>query len=309
MADRRYRGGYGYGIPQSQSPWHDPYQKGPAWGRGIRELLNNMMMMKQLKEERGEKEWERKFEEEKREMEQRDLESLLEYRGAQTERLLRPPAPPKVPDYYQKATDLVTAGVAKNIGEGLTMALKIEQEPKNAYTLKKRDLDKALKLGTINQEQYNKALFNLKQELSPEEKRRKGATIRDANARELRDFYKGIPELIDKGRIKANELRKMIEKQGGGIPTSQQGYRLDMPEQYNRAILNQRDGVATAEDKNTIKNYEDMFKIFQDELKDYPTFKDWISSSPTNKLVGLDKNQMKIWYDIYAEKEKFLGIF
>lgn len=302
--DGRYRQGY-YPERKAQG-FYDPYQKGPAWGQGITQLIKDFMMMKQLKEERGEKEWERGFKERGREIEERELESQAKYREALTEKALRPPAPPKTPDYFQKATDLVTAGVAKNIGEGLTMALKIEQEPRDAYTLRKRDLEKALKLGTINQEQFNKSLFNLKQELTPEEKRRKGASIRDSNARELRDFYKSIPELIDKGRIKAKELRKMVERTGGGDPVSQQGYRLDMPEQYNRAILNQRDGVATVEDKNTIKNYEDMFKIFKDELKDYPTFKGWISSSPIRNLVGLDKNQMKMWYDIYAEKESFL---
>ena len=72
-----------------------------------------------------------------------------------------------------------------------------------------------------------------------------------------------------------------------------------MPEKYNRAILNQKDGVATIEDDSTIRRYEDMFKIFQDELRDYPTFKNWLSASPITKMAGIDKSQMKIWYDIY----------
>jgi len=189
------------------------------------------------------------------------------------------------------------------MGTALNKILGFEKAKPSAYTLRKIDLDKALKLGTITQEQHSQSLFNLKQDLTPEEKKRKGASIRDANYREMRDFYKSIPELTEKGRIKSKELREIVEKQGGGIPTSHQGYRLDMPERYNRAILNQKDGVATVEDTDTIKNYEDMFKIFQDELKDYPTFKSWISSSPANKLMGLDKNQMKTWYDIYGHKE------
>ncbi len=300
-----------YGMPQSQGPWHDPYSKHPNIMGGLRDLLKNFMMMKQLKEERGEKEREWEFKEEKRLMEERDLASMLEYRKAQTERISRLPEPPVPPDYLRKADSLVAEKVAKDRGEALSMILKIGREPTDVYSRRKKDLDKALKLGTINQDQYNKSLFGLKQGLTPDELRRKGASIRDGNARELRDFYKTIPDLIDnKGRINTKELRKIIERQGGGGPVSQQGYRLDMPERYNRATLKQRDGVATVEDTNTIRNYEDMFKIFNDELKDYPTFKDWISSSPTAKLVGLDKNQMKIWYDIYAEKkEKFLGIF
>ena len=98
-------------------------------------------------------------------------------------------------------------------------------------------------------------------------------------------------------------IRKIIERQGGGGPISQQGYKLDMPEQYNRAILNQRDGVATVEDKSIIENYDTMFRVFQDGLEGYPTFRNWISSSPSTKLTWLDKNQMKIWYDIYGRKE------
>jgi len=276
--------------------------------QGIRDLLNMFLMSKQIGEKRGERKWEKDIEE-------RRLTSLEDYRKAQIKEWERPealPKPPPFPATIQEA--IVASGQGGVKSEGIDWSKVAEvlnewqyKEPKpSAYTLRKRDLDKALKLNTITQEQYNRSLFNLKQELTPEEKRRKGASIRDSNIRELRDFYKNIPELIDKGQIKPRELRKIIGKQGGGTPVSQQGYRLDMPERYNRAILNQKDGVATIEDEDIIKNYEDMFKIFQDELKDYPTFKNWINNSPISNLVGLDKNQMKIWYDIYAEKESFL---
>lgn len=303
MAYGRYMQG-----PQG-SPGYNPYSKYPDISGLAREFMRNMMMKKQMEQQQQQQTWQRGMEEDRLELQRDRLEQE------------------KPPTQAQQKWSMADANVASGEWtpeQGETYKLtgkipkpRVKYPATTAANVKKTFgiTDEEWKImPTERQGEYFKE-FHLRSRpkvgkvekvLSPEEKRRKGASIRDGNLREMRDFFKGIPELMEEGRIKPNELRKMVEKQGGGVPTSPQGYRLDMPEKYNRAILNQGDGVATVEDTGTIKNYENMFKIFQDELKVYPTFKDWLRLSVTTKLKGLDKNQMKIWYDIYAEKESWL---
>lgn len=279
----------GYPMPQGGAGYN-PYSKYPDIAGLADKFMRGMMMMKQMKQQKQQQMWQRGMEEKK-------MESLEAYREAQAEAMQRPKQ--VTPSARVQEAREIAAATGETVGQVLDRLSREKPPRPAAYTLRKRDLDKALRAKDITQDQYTKSLFNIKQEMTPDEKRRQGASIRDSNAREMRDFYKGIPDLIAKGRIKAKELRKMVKKQGGGIPTSQQGYRLDMPEKYNRAILNQKDGVATVEDTGTIRNYEDMFKIFQEELQTYPTFKDWLANSPVTRMTGIDKSQMKIWYDIY----------
>lgn len=280
--------------------------------KGMRDLMNMFMMQKQLGAERGEREFERGVEEEERERKFEHWGVLEDLQRARAEKIRRPEVPevpeePEVPLYYKKAQDLVKEGLAKDIGEGLSMILKLKQEPVDVYSRRKKDLDDALELGAITQEQHTQSLFNLKAGLTPEEKRRKGASFRDGNARELRDFYKTIPGLIDnKGRIVSKKLRKIVAERGGGPPVSSQGYRLDMPERYNRAILNKRDGVATTENLDIIAKYEGMFRVFQDRLLagGIDSFKKFITSADTKDLrddPNFDNYQIKLWYDIFRK--------
>ena len=286
------------------------YKEKERRDEGMRNLLNMFMMQKQLGEERGEREYERGVGEEERARKFEHWDVLEDYQRAQTEGLRQPPEPPeppKTPDYLQKADSLVEEGVAKDRGEALSMILKIGREPTDVYSRRKKDLGEALRVGTITQDQYNKSLFNLKQELTPEEKRRKGASIRDGNMREIRDFFKTIPGLIDnKGRMVSGKLRKIVERQKGGLPLSSQGYRLDMPERYNRAILNKRDGVVTVEDLDVITKYNAMFNVFQDRLmgRGIDSFKKYIASPDTRDLrndPNFDNGQIKLWYEIFEK--------
>ena len=298
----------GYPMPQGGGAYN-PYSKYPDIGGAVRQFMQNMMMHKQMKQQRQQQMWQRGMREK-------------EF-GLQEQRLAQEKPPTQAEQKWSMADANVASGEwTPEQGETYKLTGKIPK-PRVKYpattaaNVKKTFgiTDEEWKImPTERQGEYFKE-FHLRSRpkagrvekvLTPEEERRRGATTRDGNLREMRDFYKGIPELIEKGRIKPKELRKMIEKQGGGVPTSPQGYRLDMPEKYNRAILNQKDGVATVEDTSIIKNYENMFKIFQDELKVYPTFKDWLRLSVTTELKGLDKNQMKIWYDIFAKKESWL---
>jgi len=52
----RYRGFY---PPQSQNPYHHPYSKKTQWGTGLQDLLNKMMMMKQMQEGQEQQSWQR----------------------------------------------------------------------------------------------------------------------------------------------------------------------------------------------------------------------------------------------------------
>ena len=142
-----------YGMPQSQSAWHDPYQKGPAWGRGISELLKNFMMMKQLKEERGEEreevEWKRRYEEEeqKRRFERWGVQEDLW--KAQTEKAGLPPKEPTMPAEIRAAQE-----VSKQTGESVGTILnrwksKVGKKPEETGIKKSRQkwlegLDKAI---------------------------------------------------------------------------------------------------------------------------------------------------------------------
>ncbi len=285
------------------------YKEKERRDKGMRDLMNMFMMQKQLGEKRGEKELERGVEEEERERRFQHWDVLEGLQKAQTERALRPEVPkePEAPLYYKKAQDLVSEGVAPTMSEALTMVLKLQQEPVDVYSRRKKELDDALELGVITQEQHTQSRFNLKAGLTPEEKRRKGASFRDGNARELRDFYKTIPGLIDnKGRVVSKRLRKIVKERGGGPPVSSQGHRLDMPERYNRAILNKRDGVATTENLDIIAKYEGMFRVFQDRLLagDIDSFKKFMTSADTRDLRGdpnFDIGQIKLWYDIFRK--------
>lgn len=145
---------------------------------------------------------------------------------------------------------------------------------------------------------------------TPEEKLRKGATVRRAIDTATDRFYKDYQE--DMG-----DLKKAVEMSRGKPPISEEGYRLDMPKQYNRAVLYKRNGVATPEHENLINKYEAWFDYFlaisgQKQWADVETtefqkrgivqpistFKDWLQSpEPSNTTVNA--NQIKEWYEIY----------
>ena len=102
------------------------------------------------------------------------------------------------------------------------------------------------------------------------------------------------------------ELRKIVERQEGGLPFSSQGHRLDMPERYNRAVLNKRDGVATAENLDVIMKYDAMFSVFRDRLmgRGIDSFKNFMTSPDTRDLrddPNFDNSQIKLWYEIFKK--------
>ena len=114
MAYGRYRGSYG--IPQSQGPWHDPFSPRPNIMGGLRSLLKDFMMMKQLKEERGEREWEKGFKEEEQARRFERWGAQEDLWEAQAERMRRPivPKEPTIPTEIRAAQE-----VAKQTGESV----------------------------------------------------------------------------------------------------------------------------------------------------------------------------------------------
>jgi len=320
-----YRSPYYYNRNLEGYGFYDPMMKYPDFGQGMQQLIQNLAMIKQMKQEqeqqnllRKQREYERERQQKLDELTRKNIESQIKTRET----------PQAEPDWMQKAKALVANNPNITIGQALNQVFKIDPEEPLEERIKRFEAEAEAKArgagtGKFAPPPSTKTIAEIEAETAarargagtgrfappkpavpPEEKIKAGATTRQANQKELRDFYKTAPD--------TGEVRNIIETTRGQIPLSSQGYRLDMPEKYNLAKLNVRDGVATPEDIKIIKNYDAMFKIFQDEIKDYPTFQKWISGSPsaqTKELERIDKNQMKKWYDIYGVKGKFLGIF
>ena len=87
MAYGRYTQG-----PQG-SPGYNPYSKYPDIGGLVQQFMQNMMMQKQLKQQRGQQEWERGMEEKK-------MASLEAYRQTQAQ---KQPKTPAIPARVQEA--------------------------------------------------------------------------------------------------------------------------------------------------------------------------------------------------------------
>ena len=284
------------------SPGYNPYSKHPDFAGIVQQFMQNMMMKKQMEQGQQQQMWQRGMEEQK-------MASTEAYRQAQMEAMQQPPKPQALPAIvWEAATATKQAGKPREEWDwgamGDYMTKKRDKTPTpSTYSLRKADLDKALKAEDITKDQYNKSLFNLKQGMTEEEKRQKGDVARGRNTKEIKDFLLGIPDLVENNQIKVKELRNII-KQQKGVPTSQQGYRLDMPMKYNVAVLNKKDGWETPEDLDIIAKYEAMFKVFKDDLlaKGINTFEKFMTSFETQDLrrhPDFDKNQIKRWYDIY----------
>ena len=297
----------GYPMPQGGAGYN-PYSKYPDIAGLIDKFMQNMMMMKQMKQQRQQQMWQRGMREK-------------EF-GLQEQRLAQEKPPTQAQQKWSMADANVASGEwTPEQGETYKLTGKIptprvKYPATTAANVKKmfKITDEEWKImPTARQGEYFKE-FHLRSRpkvakvekvVTPEEERRKGATTRDKNKKEMADFYKSIPELIDKEhQIKTKSLRKMLKKQGGRIPTSQQGYRLDMPTKYNVAILNKKDGVATPEDLDIIAKYEAMFGVFKDRLlaRGIDSFDKFMTSMDTIDLRrdhNFEKKQIKRWYDIY----------
>lgn len=95
------------------------YKEKERRDEGMRNLMNMFMMQKQLGAERGEREFERGVEEEERGRKFEHWGVLEELQRAQTERVLRPPAPPKEPSVPAEiqAAQIVAEQTGKSVGE------------------------------------------------------------------------------------------------------------------------------------------------------------------------------------------------
>ena len=296
----------GYPMPQGGAGYN-PYSKYPDIGSLVDKFMQNMMMQKQMKQQQQQQMWQRGMQEEQLEL--------------QRQRLQQEKPPTQAEQKWSMADANVASGEwTPEQGETYKLTGKIPRPRVKYPATTAANVKKTFEITdeewkimpTERQGEYFKE-FHLRSRpkvakvekvVTPEEKRRKGATTRDKNKKEMTDFYASIPDLIEKGQIKVKSLRKMLKKQGGGIPTSQQGYRLDMPSKYNTAVLNKKDGVAIPEDLDIIAKYEAMFGVFKDRLlaKGIDSFEKFMTSMDTIDLrrdPNFDKSQIKRWYDIY----------
>jgi len=170
---------------------------------------------------------------------------------------------------------------------------------KTTFDKKREMLDERLKAGEITKAEHDKSLLGIAIKKSDTEMRKESAPTRDANIRQVADILKRMPQSYKNNPEK--HMRGMVKGVLGALPTAE-GIRLDMPRQYNQAVLNKRDGVATSDDFAIIEKYDMMFRLFQDELfgKGILTFKDYLKL-PLAMDKDIDNRFMKLWFDTYKQ--------
>ena len=270
------------------------YQDAASWlfaranrpDENMRQLLEMLMMSKQLEEQRGQQKWERGIKE--REVSAEEMWRQAQLAGAMQER--QPSA------LEQEINALIQAGYdPKKAIEGAVFGRepKPEKEPKPTTFEKKEEyVKKQIASGAMTKEQGDEILYNIPKKPTPEEIRAKGASPRQSNATWLRDVYKNV----DPKDVK--NPKRLIK----GIPNTRpmiHGVYLDMPYEYNIALLNINDGVATEKDTDIVERYNAMFRIFQEDFlaKRIP-WKQFITSALAKDPL-IDNAQFKVWYDTY----------
>ena len=100
----------------------------------------------------------------------------------------------------------------------------------------------------------------------------------------------------------AKSLRKLVEKNDGARPVSPQGVAFDMPFEYNLAKINVSGGTPGPKDAETIDGYDKNRQLFENVLPIYKSFNEFMKSGHPAVRSGLvDKNLIKLWYDIYGD--------
>ena len=300
-------GRYGYGGYYG-SPAHYYTRRQERMDDRMRQLLNMIVTMKQMREQRTQRTWQRQQQEENA----RRAQAYLELAQKREARLATPEAPeaPELKEWQAKllyAKSVMSPPEFKKWYLGLPTPIKDQLElyekkkqidaryrrpekppTPTTFDKKKTVLDKRLKAGKITQPQYDEALYSIAAPPTAEETRQKGATKRASNRTWLKDVYKMTAK---------TKPRKLIKDSGGARPKSY-GVFLDMPHNYNWALLNQKDGVATKEDLNIIEKYDAMFRVFQEQLLPRFSWKEFLKSGLA-KDPDIDKAQIRKWYDYY----------
>ena len=166
------------------------------------------------------------------------------------------------------------------------------------YDKKLANLEAARKAGALSDDEYNaakKAMMGVPSS-GKEPTVQQGAPSRESNSSRIRAWK-------SEGAI-AGDATKAARKyiKDGMEPENENGWRYDMPEKYNWAKMNDNDGVATPQDLDAINKYEALKQAFLSKyVKELPTWKDFLQS-PYAKIKEIDRNFIKMLYDIYSGK-------
>jgi len=207
----------------------------------------------------------------------------------------KPEKPIKPSALQEKIQALIDSGMppeeAKKqavLGRTPTVKPPVPKKP-TQFEQKKTVLDGRLARKEITQEQYDEALWGIKSK--PVVTRQKGASTRQANATFLKDVYNKADKNSILDEAKKAKARPIVR-----------GIYFDMPFNYNWAVQNKQDGVATPEDEMVIQKYDQMFKFFQDGLigQGIKKFKDF-AKLPVAKDPDIDRAQIRKWFEIYRK--------
>lgn len=261
----------------------------------FRDILNMMMMGKQRKTEQAR--WEQQqarleqsatslqdYRQQSIELERKRMKATEQYRQAQLDKPPTKTALEKKIDwawtYFKGDEKRFSNWFSKNI-------LSIQ---KTSFEEKKAALIAKLQDGSINQEQFDKAMFNIPPKPTPGEIIKKGGNLRQANDTWLKDVYKNAETKDILGEAKKAKARPIVR-----------GIALDMPYKYNLAILNREDRVETPEDLDVIQKYDAMFQYFNDVLLPKAnTFKKF-TKLPEAKDPDFDRVMIRKWYTLYRK--------
>lgn len=320
---------YGSQQPNRQGQgFYDPHMPGPNWGQGFREMFQNMMQVEQYQKDqaRAQKEAEDKQEQARRKAEYEHKKWQREYnldlrKVEETERRNRAledkETTPKKYEFqaiYEAALRVygdTPDGRKKSFELSIGLRPPTPSKPPKPtdYQNKKVDIQSEIDAGRLTPEQGQQAiqgLMGVTPQTPPDELRRKGALERNKNRDQVADIINRIPD-YDPGKEKKaiKFLRNAIGTQGGEPPIVE-GMRLDMPVRYQEAIFNQRDGVAPPEDILLIQKYDDMFRIFLEDILPRLTqggkkgFNEFMVKFPElAKDKDIDRVRIKLWIAIY----------
>lgn len=127
----------------------------------------------------------------------------------------------------------------------------------------------------------------------------KGSPQRNAWIKTVDTFYKETDYTDDPKKYLTKTYGLDVTPETRPITPS--GLYLDMPRKYNYAIFARDNKVASPEDLDIIRKYDDMFRLFSEVIfPRYATFKEFMKTS-VSRDDDMDIRQMKDWYDIYAK--------
>jgi hypothetical protein len=354
---RPYQPGMADYAQQSGNPFWNPYSKYPDVGQGIRSVLNQLWLRKVLRqqEQKTQEEAQRQYELEERRTKAAEKQAEAAYTRATT------PSPEELARRNRDAFGRFMIKSGKWTTEKAWKFSETKQWPDEPITLSpgerklvsnklgisEEDIDK-LDEGTkklarhIFQSVATTQPKTLEEIRAEAEARAKGAgtgkyatptpprepTIasgapaRASNGATISTLLNPKTGTVPSGDAAIKKAREYIKE--GLEPRMENGYQLDMPAEYNLAMMNLRDEVATPEDEELILEYNTMKAVFMNMI--LPEYQETRRAETTNiftpiskllsrkrggfqyflnsqyaKEAGLDKNFIKRLFDIYGD--------